>query len=141
MKYYDYAATSPVDEDILETFVNVTQDFIAHPNTDKKAIKLRAEAKESVLKALGIENKELVFTSGGTEANNLAIFGVANSFESKKHFITSSYEHSSVYESFKELEKRGHEVTYVVPQKNGKINSIFNFYFICIYSRIWLLNQ
>ena len=71
MKYYDYAATSPVDEDILETFVKVTQDFIAHPNTDKKAIKLRSEAKESILKALKIENKELVFTSGGTEANKL----------------------------------------------------------------------
>lgn len=121
MKYFDYAASTPMDKDVIETYLNVTNRFYAHPDTNKDSIQLRGESKKVILNYLNLKDHEITYTSGGTEANNLAIIGFASTFSSKKHFITSYYEHSSVYDSFKYLESLGHKVDYVMPRKDGLI--------------------
>jgi cysteine desulfurase len=121
MKYFDYAASTPMDEEVIETYLNVTNRFYAHPDTYKYSIQLRGESKKIILDYLNLKEHEITYTSGGTEANNLAIVGLARTFSGKKHFITSFYEHSSVYDSFKYLESLGHEVDYVMPRKDGLI--------------------
>lgn len=123
MKYFDYAATTPVNKDILNTYVKVTENYFAHSGVNPDIKRLETEAKNVILEKLGFNKSEfdLIFTSGGTEANNLAVKGYASTFESKRHFIVSVYEHSSMHESFEYLEECGHEVTYINPNQNGEI--------------------
>jgi len=121
MKYFDYAASTKMDEDVIETYLNVSDRFYAHPNTNKYSIQLRDESKKLILDYLKLNDHEITYTSGGTEANNLAIIGLANTYTSKKHFITSYYEHSSVFDAFKYLESLGHVVDYVMPRLDGLI--------------------
>ncbi len=123
MKYFDYAATTPVNKEILNTYVKVTENYFAHAGVNPDIKRLEVEAKNVILEKLGFNKNEfeLVFTSGGTEANNLAVKGYAKTFASKRHFIVSSYEHSSMHESFEYLEECGHEVTYINPNQNGEI--------------------
>ncbi|MGL5021450.1 MAG: cysteine desulfurase family protein, partial [Mycoplasmatales bacterium] len=123
MKYFDYAASTKIDEDVLDAYVHVSREFFPHPDTYGPSIQLRSESKKVILKYLGLEDCDLIYTSGGTEANNLAIIGYAKTFTSMKHFITSFYEHSSIYDCFKELESQGHRVDYVMPNKDGIIDA------------------
>ena len=122
MKYFDYAASTKIDEDVLDAYVHVSREFSPHPDTYGPSIQLRDESKKVILKYFDLEDSDLIYTSGGTEANNLAIIGYAKTFSSKKHFITSFYEHSSVYDCFKELEAQGHRVDYVMPNNKGIID-------------------
>lgn len=115
MRYFDYAATTKMNKEVLDTYIKVVDTYYAHPETNKTCIELKQQASEVILKNLKADNMLLEFTSGGTEANNLAIIGLAKTFESKKHFITSSYEHSSVQEVMNEVENMGHKVTYIEP--------------------------
>lgn len=123
MKYFDYAATTPVDEDILEVYNKNTREYFAHSGVNKEVVEIESKAKETILNNLKFdpEQYQLVFTSGGSEANNLGIKGTAMNYSEPKHFITSSYEHSSAYESFEWVRAQGHEVTYVLPNSNGVI--------------------
>ncbi len=123
MKYFDYAATTPVNKEVLNTYVKVTENFFAHSGVNPDIKRLENEAKNVILNQLGFNTNdfELIFTSGGTEANNIAVKGYAESFKSKRHFIVSAYEHSSMHESFEYLEECGHEVTYVNPNQSGEI--------------------
>lgn len=125
MKYFDYAATTPVRKEVLDTYVKVSETFFAHAGVNPEVQMLEDQSKEVILDCVGFNknNYELIFTSGGSEANNLGIIGYAQTFESKKHFITSAYEHSSAHESFEYLEEIGHEVTYVLPNKEGIIEA------------------
>ena len=122
MFYFDNASTTKLDERVLDCYVNALKEFIIHPDNDLKLSNIRKEIKKEILKLLKINNAKIIFTSGGTEANNLAILGFSKKFNQKKHFITSSYEHPSVLNSFKELERLGHKVTYINPNNEGKIN-------------------
>ena len=122
MIYLNYAATTPTSKQSLETYINVTNDFYQNMSNNKYALELQEQSREIILREIAATDHKLVYTSGGTEANNLAILGYSRMFETKKHFITTFYEHSSVYETFNQVELEGHEVTYVKSDKNGYIN-------------------
>lgn len=124
MKYFDYAATTPIDRNVYNTYQRVGEECFFNSGCNQKAKDLETNTRLSILNNLGLsDNKhELIFTSGGTEANNLAILGFAKTLSTKKHFITSCFEHASVDTCFKQLELEGHEVSYINVDNNGHVN-------------------
>ncbi|MBF7096190.1 cysteine desulfurase family protein [Alkalibacter mobilis] len=127
MIYLDYGATTPVDELVLEEFVDLTRKYPANPNSGhdlgRESLKRIEEAKETILKSTGLEKREIVFTSGASEANNLAILGYAakNSYRGK-HIITTYMEHSSVIGPLMSLKNRGFEVDFVEIGRDGRVD-------------------
>ena len=126
MIYLDYAATTPMDEEVLQAMLPFFVKFFGNPSSKHpcgqdaaKAVK-RARGILSVL--IGCKPKEIVFTGGASEANNLAIKGVAECYDEPKHFITSSFEHKATLQAMKKVESWGHKVTFVDPQDDGVIN-------------------
>ncbi|MFZ8988026.1 MAG: IscS subfamily cysteine desulfurase [Methylophilaceae bacterium] len=127
--YMDYSATTPVDKRVAEKMIPfITEEFgnpasRSHPYgwTAEKAVE---EARRHVADLVNADPKEIVWTSGATESNNLAIKGIAE-FYSKdkgKHIITVATEHKAVIDAFRELERIGYEATYLTPEPNGLIN-------------------
>ena len=121
--YFDHAATTPMKEAVISEMLPYFSANFGNPSSiysigrrSKKAIN---NAREQVAKAIGCSDKEIYFTSCGSEADNLAIKGVvrANS-EKGKHIITSKIEHPAVLNSCKSLEKEGFEVTYLNVDEN-----------------------
>ena len=115
MIYLDYSATTPVNELVLESFNKVCRDYIGNPNSLHKlgvdAKRLMDKATEQIANLLKVSSDEVIFTSGATEANNLAIKGYAlKNINRGKHIITSIIEHPSVLECFSKLEKEGYKV-------------------------------
>ena len=126
MIYLDYSATTPVNDSVLDTYVKVTKNYIGNPNSLHKlgleSNKLINDATRQIKKILDIEEKEIIYTSGASEANNLAIFGVCRKYKNRgKHIITTRLEHSSVSECFNELEKEGFRVSYVEIDSDGRV--------------------
>ena len=126
MIYLDYSATTPVNDCVLDTYVKVTKNYIGNPNSLHKlgleSSKLINDATRQIKKILDIEEKEIIYTSGASEANNLAIFGVCRKYKNRgKHIITTRLEHSSVSECFNELEKEGFRVSYVEIDSDGRV--------------------
>jgi len=124
--YLDYSATTPVNDSVLDTYVKVTKNYIGNPNSLHKlgleSNKLINDATRQIKKILDIEEKEIIYTSGASEANNLAIFGVCRKYKNRgKHIITTRLEHSSVSECFNELEKEGFRVSYVEIDRDGRV--------------------
>ena len=126
--YMDYHATTPVDPRVLETMLPYfTQDF-GNSASRNHAFGWAAEeavdkARKQVADLLGANPKEIIFTSGATESNNLAIKGVAEMYREKgNHVITCVIEHKAVIDACKKLEKQGARVTYLPVQKNGRID-------------------
>ncbi len=124
MTYFDYAATTPIDKDVYETYKQVGETCFFNSGCNKEAKALETKMRSSILNSLNVDedNYELVFTSGGTEANNISILGFAKGLKTKSHFITSCFEHASVNSPFKEIEQNGHSVTYVDVDENGHID-------------------
>ncbi len=126
--YLDHIATTPVAEEVLQAMLPYFREHFGNPTSlhsfgqvAKKAIN---EAREK-LAALTNANspEEFIFTSGGIEANNLAIKGIAEAYEKKgRHIITTEIEHHSILHPLKSLEKKGWEVTYLKPDKYGLID-------------------
>ena len=101
MIYLDNSATTAPDEEVLASFIEVNRRFYANPASlhlpGKEAETLLERSREQILSILGAADGEVIFTSGGTEANNLAIIGFARAFRSRgKHIITTPIEHPSV---------------------------------------------
>jgi cysteine desulfurase len=127
--YMDNHATTPLDPRVLEAMLPYfTQDF-GNAASRTHSFGWRAEAavedaRETIARLIGAESgKEIVFTSGATESDNLAIKGVAEYYASKgKHVITTVIEHKAVLDSCKRLEKEGYEVTYVPVGPSGVVN-------------------
>lgn len=128
MLYLDYSATTPVHPDILNTISNVMERHFGNPSSihqlGLEAEKLLKQARQVIAGQLRCQPAEIVFTSGGTESNNLAIIGAAQSFQSRgKHLITVQTEHSSVYEAYQHLETVGYEVTYLPVDRFGLVRA------------------
>ena len=126
MIYLDYSATTPINEEVLDSFIKVSKNYPGNPNSLHK---LGVEAKhlinsstEQIKQILNIKNSEVIYTSGASEANNLAIKGIALKYSNRgKHIITTNLEHSSVEEPIKYLESIGYEISYAKVNSNGKI--------------------
>ncbi len=125
--YLDYAATTPVHPDVVKEMLPYFTDVFGNPSSiysyGQEAKQAVEEARVKVAGLIGAEVEEVVFTSGGTEADNFALKGVAFADESKgNHIITSSIEHHAVLETCKFLEKRGFNVTYLSVDEYGMVN-------------------
>lgn len=127
MIYLDYSATTPTNEEVLNTFVKTSRDFIGNPNSlhslGVQAKKLMNKATEKLANLLHIKAEELIYTSGATEANNLAIKGIIGKYPNRgKQIITTPLEHSSVLEPLNKLEKNGYHIRYVKLNEDGTVN-------------------
>lgn len=122
--YLDNNATTPIHPDVLRVLEESLRDVFGNASSihkeGQRARQVIEDARESVAALIGATARDLVFTSGGTESNNAAIFG-AVSREGIHHIVTTSIEHPSVMESVAELERRGHRVTYVGPRRDGVV--------------------
>lgn len=127
MVYLDYAATTPVDKRVLESFDRTCLEYIGNPNSlhseGVKSKKLMEAAVNQVATLLNVKDDEVIFTSGATEANNLAITGVINKYTDRgKTIITTKLEHSSILETVSFLEKKGYTIKYVKLDENGLVD-------------------
>ena len=123
--YLDYVASTPVDREVLKAMMPYFTDDFGNANSiHQEAVKAKqalGNARKSVADILNARSEEIVFTSGGTESNTLAILGIINDIKNM-HAVTSTIEHPSVLEVFKALEKRGLDVTYVGVDETGVVN-------------------
>lgn len=127
--YLDNSATTPVRSEVLQAMKPYWQRSFGNPGSitkmGVKAKQIVEESRKSIAECLKARSQEIIFTSGGTEANNLAIFGLVNHLVSQKvsdyHFITTNIEHSSITACFKELERRGAKVDYLKVNDNGLV--------------------
>src|SRR5690625_1869009 len=127
MIYLDNSATTKPDPSVLNSFYKVSNQYFGNPSSihelGGEVEKLHNRAREQAAQLLQVNTDEIVFTSGGTEGNNLAIKGIAWKHQQRgKHIITSSVEHSSVYETCKRLEELGFHITYLPVDQSGVIN-------------------
>src|ERR687889_1610054 len=126
--YMDYHATTPVDPRVLEAMLPYFSDTFGNAASRNHPFGWQAEqaveqARENIAKLIGATAKEIIFTSGATESNNLAIKGVAEMYREKgNHVITCVTEHKAVIDTCKKLEKQGARVTYLPVQKDGRIS-------------------
>jgi len=125
--YLDHAATTPVAPEVLEAMLPYFQEFWGNPSSihqfGRKASEGVEYGRAAVAKLLNCTPKEVYFTSGGTEADNLAIFGAAMAREEKgRHIITSNIEHHAVSHTCEALQKRGWEITYLPVDSDGLIH-------------------
>jgi len=126
MIYLDNAATTPVREEACEEMLPYLKEQYGNPSSiyriGREARNAVEEARERTAEALGARSDEIFFTSGGTESNNLALKGVVRNRGGKMHIITSSIEHHAVLDVCMELEKEGHEVTFLPVDRYGLVN-------------------
>ncbi len=127
MIYFDNSATTQPSDTVLSSFVEVNQRYFGNPaslhSVGREAEVLLEKSREQITKLLGSDKLEVIFTSGGTEANNIAILGFAHALSNRgKHIITTKIEHSSVLKSIQSLEKQGFEVDYLSVDEQGLIS-------------------
>lgn len=127
MIYLDNSATTKPDPTVIDSFVQVTEKFFGNPSSihelGAEVEKLQTRAREQAAKLLNVKPNEIIFTSGGTEGNNLAIKGIALQHLNRgKHIITTEIEHPSVYETCKSLEAFGFRITFLPVNENGTID-------------------
>ena len=126
MIYLDYSATTPVNDEVLDTFCKVSRNFVGNPNSLHK---LGVEAKElidastrQIEDILKLHDKEVIYTSGASEANNTAIMGVVKKYPNRgHHIITTRLEHSSIIAPISALQNEGYEVSFVDLDENGLV--------------------
>lgn len=127
MIYFDNSATTLPDEDIVTTYQEIASDYFGNPSSThrlgiKAALRL-AEARSICADCLGVDTDEIIFTSSGSESNNIIIKGlILGGTLQDKHIITTSVEHASVYETCKQLERLGCSVTYLPTNREGCIS-------------------
>jgi len=126
--YLDYSATTPVDRRVAEKMIPYLTEHFGNAASRSHAFGWKAEeaveeARAHVAALINADPKEIVWTSGATEGNNLAIKGAANFYRTKgKHIITQKTEHKAVLDTFRELERQGFEATYLEVDANGLIS-------------------
>lgn len=125
--YLDYNATTPIDERVLDAMYPFFMNDFANPNSihsfGKSINEKVKQAREQIANFINADIKEVIFTSGATEAINVAIKGVAESYSHKgNHIITASTEHKAVLDTCQDLERKGFEITYLSVDAEGLIN-------------------
>ena len=126
--YLDYSATTPVDPRVAQKMIPYLTEHFGNPASRSHAFGWKAEeaveeARAHVAALINADPKEIVWTSGATEGNNLAIKGAANFYKTKgKHLITQKTEHKAVLDTFRELERQGFEATYLEVEPNGIVD-------------------
>jgi cysteine desulfurase len=124
--YLDYAATTPTHPDVIEAMLPYFNDSFGNPSSiysyGQEARGAVESAREQVASLIGARDEEVVFTSGGTEADNFAITGAILASPERNHIITSAIEHHAVIETCRSLEKRGFKVTYLPVDKDGLVD-------------------
>ncbi|GAB2522084.1 MULTISPECIES: IscS subfamily cysteine desulfurase [unclassified Simplicispira] len=126
--YLDYGATTPVDPRVVDAMIPWLREHFGNPASRSHAWGWEAEeavekARVQVAELIGADPREIVWTSGATESNNLAIKGAAHFYKGKgKHLITVKTEHKAVLDVMRELERQGFEVTYLNVQENGLLD-------------------
>ena len=125
--YLDYSATTPVDPRVADKMIPYLREQFGNPASRShmygwEAEKAVEEAREHVAALVNADPREIIWTSGATEGNNLAIKGAAHFYQTKgKHIITVKTEHKAVLDTVRELERQGFEATYLEPGPNGLI--------------------
>ncbi len=125
--YLDYSATTPPEEEVLESFLQTSRKYIGNPNSLHKlgldAKKLIDAATDSIAKILNVQSKEIIYTSGASEANNMALKGIAYAYKNRgRHLIVSPLEHASIMETVRFLEQDGFEVSIAPLTEEGLID-------------------
>jgi len=126
--YMDYGATTPVDPRVVDAMIPWLREHFGNPASRSHAWGWEAEeavekARAQVAALVGADPREIVWTSGATESDNLAIKGAANFYQSRgKHLVTVKTEHKAVLDTMRELERQGFEVTYLDVQENGLLD-------------------
>jgi len=126
--YMDYGATTPVDPRVVDAMIPWLREHFGNPASRSHAWGWEAEeavekARQDVADLIGADPREVVWTSGATESNNLAIKGAAHFYQSRgKHLITVKTEHKAVLDTMRELERQGFEVTYLDVQEDGLLS-------------------
>ncbi|MEO1767603.1 IscS subfamily cysteine desulfurase [Thiobacter aerophilum] len=126
--YLDYSATTPVDPRVAEKMIPYLTEKFGNPASRSHAFGWEAEkavehAREQVAALVNADPKEIIWTSGATESNNLALKGAAHFYKGKgKHIVTVKTEHKAVLDTCRELERQGFEVTYLAPEPNGLLD-------------------
>ena len=124
--YLDHAATSPMHPQVSEKMLESMNAHFGNPSSihsfGREARHLIDLSRETMAQSIGAKENEIIFTSGGTEADNMALFGVAESYQhAGRHIITSKIEHHAVLHACEKLEKMGFDVTYLSVDNTGKI--------------------
>ncbi|MFS0775853.1 cysteine desulfurase family protein [Neobacillus sp. 3P2-tot-E-2] len=125
--YLDHAATTPMHPRVIEIMMEVMNKNFGNPSSihsfGREARHYIDLARETLARSIGAKENEIIFTSGGTEADNMALFGAAESNQHKgKHIITTQVEHHAVLHACQQLEKMGFEVTYLPVDETGEIS-------------------
>ena len=126
--YLDAVSTTSLNNEVKETYKKLLDEYYCNSDAlydDGVAIYAMQEKSRNIIaEYFGVKKDEVIFTAGASEANSLAIKGLCFRHPERKHLITSIYEHSSVYNSFKQLENEfGYDVTYLYPDKDGHITA------------------
>lgn len=127
MPYFDSTATTKPSKEVLDIYNKASNEYwyniSGQYRTSVVGNNLMQKATSQIASTLNVTNKKIIFTSGATEANNIAIYGICEKYiGTNKHIITTSVEHPSVLNCFKNLENKGFEVTYLSVDENGVIN-------------------
>lgn len=127
MIYLDYSATTPVNSEVLDTFIKCEKEFIGNPNSlhtlGVKSKNIIEKATTQIAQFLNVKNSEIIYTSGASEANNLAIKGICEKYKLRgKHIITTKLEHSSVANQMDYLMNNGYKIDYVKLDQNGQVD-------------------
>ncbi len=128
MLYFDHNATTPVAPEVAEAMTAAVRDVFGNPSSThqhgQRARQQLENARRRVAGVLEVAPAEFVFTSGGTESNNLAILGLMRKLpDARKHAITTAIEHPSVLETFRQLEREGADVTYIGVDSAGRVDA------------------
>ena len=128
MIYLDYSATTPVDKDVLNAFCKASKDFVGNANSlhilGEKCKNQITQDSEEILNNLGLDKEkyEIIYTSGASEANNLAIKGYIEMFAPDSHIITTNFEHPSVTAPLGYLQNKGYHIDFVKTNKHGVVD-------------------
>ena len=128
--YLDYNASAPILPEVLDVMIDAYKNVPGNADSrthifGTNAKKLVQTSRNTIAKILGVDQSEIIFTSGSTESNNTVILGIEEYAEQtrKKHIITTAIEHKAILEPLKYLEKKGFKVDYIKPDKSGRINA------------------